>query len=419
MEEDTNILKDLTADSNDEEKGALSKENVWENAQCNYDDISVKELMTDLKGVSADVSLGKQALGMMENLSFDKLIGEPLRASIKAQSDAARSTLSYIREVGIKEKGGKQYVAMVTFDFLKNGKMAKMSLPLLTLVPIPSLEIKEMSYTFKVKINTDSGINLVSGIEGGSNAWLGNQPSGSKDGTGKPSTDAKPGTEEKSTTNTIPATDGKPAADGKPSSDAKAPSGETKADTSKNESASSKDTTVKVDAGKSEDAAKAPTLDMNNKSDVAKGVQAVKNSVQPQIGFGASYSTKKDSRATLDSKYSIETNMDITIKAGVDDSLPGGIAKMLEVLNNSVEIIDTNGSLIISANQLSLNKGDAVGSISYKNGDGIYQNSAIRWNNNNGLTVLDNVDSLQLIFSKPGTFIFSAGRRKEVVVVTE
>ena len=446
MEDKTDFLNKLKPDTDDPKNEATSKDSIWENAQWNYDDISVKDLMTDLKGVSADVALGKSTLGMMENLSFDKLIGEPLRAGIKAQSDAARSTLNYIREVGIREKNGKQYVAVVTFEFLKNGKMAKMTLPLLTLVPIPSLAIKEMSYTFKVKIDTSSSVNLVSGIQGNSAAWFGDKPADMKEenkaedagklaGAGKEEAgkkeDAKPATNKEETDEKDEPT-GKTEADGKAGESEKSAAGKDKAEatkegtTTKAESSTSKDESIKVSAAgtgntpsKTDDSKKAPTLDLNKTSDIAKGKQAIISSIKPQVGFGASYSTKKDSRATLDSKYSIETNMDITITAGADDSLPGGIAKMLQVLNDSVEIIDANGTLTVSANQLSLNKGKAVASVSYKNADGFYQTSAISCDNHNGLIALDNVDSKQLIFSKPGTYIFSAGRRKEVIVVTD
>lgn len=418
MEDKTDTLNKPTPDTPNEESGASSKDNVWENAQWNYDDISVKDLMTDLKGVSADVAIGKEALGLLENLSFDKLIGEPLKAGIRAQSDAARSTLNYIREVGIKERNGKQYIAVVSFEFLKNGKMAKMTIPLLTLVPIPSLAIKEMSYTFKVKVDASNTINLVSGIEGSSGAWIGNKPatpggSGSQGGTGS---------QDSGSTGEASKPEGTDKSDVADNKEGDVPKG----NTTKAASSTDKDASIKADAkdtegasGKTDAGATTPKLDLNKESDVAKGAQAIKSSIKPQVGFGASYSTKKDSRATMNSVYSVETNMDISITAGADDSLPGGIAKMLEVLNDSVEIIDANGTLTVSANQLTLNQGKAIASISYKNGDGFYQNAAIRCDNHNGLTALDNVDSKQLIFSKPGTFIFSAGPRKEVILVTE
>jgi hypothetical protein len=53
--------------------------------------------------------------------------------------------------------------------------------------------------------------------------------------------------------------------------------------------------------------------------------------------FNANYSSKKDSRATQDSKYSVEYTMDINVRAG-QESMPAGLAKVLEVLNSSISV---------------------------------------------------------------------------------
>ncbi|MDR1226608.1 MAG: DUF2589 domain-containing protein [Prevotellaceae bacterium] len=53
--------------------------------------------------------------------------------------------------------------------------------------------------------------------------------------------------------------------------------------------------------------------------------------------FSANYSSKKDSKATQDSKYSVEYTMDIHVQAG-QESLPAGLAKVLEVLNSSISV---------------------------------------------------------------------------------
>ncbi len=42
--------------------------------------------------------------------------------------------------------------------------------------------------------------------------------------------------------------------------------------------------------------------------------------------MNASYSSKKDSSATRDSKYSVEYTMDVAVHAG-QDSMPAGMAK--------------------------------------------------------------------------------------------
>lgn len=50
--------------------------------------------------------------------------------------------------------------------------------------------------------------------------------------------------------------------------------------------------------------------------------------------MNASYSSKKDSQATSDSKYSVEYTMDVAVKAG-QDSMPAGMSKILELLGNA------------------------------------------------------------------------------------
>lgn len=51
--------------------------------------------------------------------------------------------------------------------------------------------------------------------------------------------------------------------------------------------------------------------------------------------FSGSVSSKKDSTATKDSKYSVEYTMDINVHA-VQDDMPAGLAKVLNILTESV-----------------------------------------------------------------------------------
>jgi hypothetical protein len=50
----------------------------------------------------------------------------------------------------------------------------------------------------------------------------------------------------------------------------------------------------------------------------------------------ASVSSKKDSSATRDSRYAVEYTMDINVHA-VQDDVPGGLAKVLNLLNESMD----------------------------------------------------------------------------------
>ena len=53
--------------------------------------------------------------------------------------------------------------------------------------------------------------------------------------------------------------------------------------------------------------------------------------------FKASVSSKKDSTATNTSKYSVEQTMDVNVHA-VQDDMPAGMAKVLEILTNAIQL---------------------------------------------------------------------------------
>lgn len=94
--------------------------------------------------------------------------------------------------------------------------------------------------------------------------------------------------------------------------------------------------------------------------------------------FNANYSSKKDSKATQDSQYSVEYTMDVAVKAG-QDSMPAGLAKVLEILGNSLDVSDPNG--ILEVNNLVFNgeKGEKVKLIAtYKNREGLFEPDKIQ-----------------------------------------
>ena len=72
--------------------------------------------------------------------------------------------------------------------------------------------------------------------------------------------------------------------------------------------------------------------------------------------MNASYSSKKDSKATSDSKYSVEYTMDVAVKAG-QDSMPAGLSKILELLGNSLDVSDPAGTLEVNSNLLLIENG--------------------------------------------------------------
>ena len=145
-------------------------------------------------------------------------------------------------------------------------------------------------------------------------------------------------------------------------------------------------------------------------------VKAVTDDLSKKVLFGVSYSSKKDSKATQYSKYSVETNMDIDITVGKED-MPGGISKMLEILNDSVEITDPNGVLTVTSEKVALENGKAIVKASFKNEDGIYDCSRIRCTGPATVKIVNNVEVAQLVFTTAGIYTVSAGNRNIVVDV--
>ena len=143
-----------------------------------------------------------------------------------------------------------------------------------------------------------------------------------------------------------------------------------------------------------------------------------KASAAPAIA--ASYSSKKDSGATRDSRYSVETTMDITITAS-EGEMPRGIDRLLGVLDDSTEVIDPNGTLQVSADQTSLVNGYAAISVSYRNGRGAYQPKTVKCiplSGKKAPSLLENGDEMLLVFNEKGAYKVSADKLQRIVFVS-
>ena len=67
--------------------------------------------------------------------------------------------------------------------------------------------------------------------------------------------------------------------------------------------------------------------------------------------FYANYSSKKDSTATQDSKYSVEYTMDVHVNASQHD-MPAGLASILNILQSSIDSTIPEANLQVSPNSL-------------------------------------------------------------------
>lgn len=360
---------DKTVDTTTSVIGALG--DAHNAAQKNEKTPSLGDQMKDLNEVQVDKAFVSDSINLLGKISFDELIGNPLRAAVKAQRDLAKETLSYIREEGIKvDENGQGQITYVTMNFFRDGKQVKMRVPLLTLMPVPRLSISTMSYTFKAKVNAMSGV-VASVGSGGTpiNAGISTDNGNKSAASAKPAKDSSAkGNNEKTGDNPAASTD--------------------------NSAASSNKTAASATGAK-------PTI-----------------STTPTMSVG--YSSKKDSGATRDSRYSVETTMDISITAS-EGEMPRGIDRLLGVLDDSTEVIDPKGTLQVSADRISLVNNYGVISVSYRNGKGAYAPTDVTCDPIEGEAkpdMLESGDEMLLIFKAKGVYMVSAGELTRIVFVS-
>lgn len=102
---------------------------------------------------------GKQVVSALHSIPFGNIIGGPLAACVHAQAEASQTTLNFIRGFTMADSGidvdGAEPVT-VTFSFVMNGVPALMTLPLMTLVPIPYMRIEHINLSFTADITACS-----------------------------------------------------------------------------------------------------------------------------------------------------------------------------------------------------------------------------------------------------------------------
>lgn len=360
--------------------GKVFKEGMdaWKATSNTGNDKSLGDQMKDLNEVQVDKAFVSDSINLLGKISFDELIGNPLRAAVKAQRDLAKETLSYIREEGIKvDENGQGQITYVTMNFIRDGKQVKMRVPLLTLMPVPRLSISTMSYTFKAKVNAMSGVVASVGSGG--------TPINAGISTGEGSKSAAPAK---------PTTDSSSKGNNGKTGDNPAASTDNSAASTENPTASSNKTAASATGAK-------PTI-----------------STTPTMSVG--YSSKKDSGATRDSRYSVETTMDISITAS-EGEMPRGIDRLLGVLDDSTEVIDPKGTLQVSADRISLVNNYGAISVSYRNGKGAYVPTDVTCEPIEGEAkpdMLESGDEMLLIFKAKGVYMVSAGELHRIVFVS-
>lgn len=115
----------------------------------------------------------------LSNLPLYSLLSGPLTAAIEAEQEAAHHTLQFIREVGFTESEDKQRVRVVDFGYTRTRRgpsgedqevQVTLSIPVLLLMPIPSLEIDALTVDFLAKLRE---VETVKGGDEGEQSRLG------------------------------------------------------------------------------------------------------------------------------------------------------------------------------------------------------------------------------------------------------
>lgn len=227
---------------------------------------------------SSTFNTDSKVLNTLQNLPFDSLIAAPLNACVNAQAEAAQSTINFIQNVGLNEdENGNKQAVYVYFTFIQGGRRVTISVPLLTMIPIPYIAINTIDINFKAK---------VTGVQNENNAA--------------------------------------------------AESYEDRVEASKKEGKLGwfKVTTTKINT---------------------------------------EVSTKKDSTSTKDSGYSVEATIDVAVHAS-QDSMPAGMAKILEMLGSAMDLCDPNGELTVNETYFELgpDEKEAKLIVTYKTPKGVY-----------------------------------------------
>jgi len=103
----------------------------------------------------------------LSSLDFESMIGGPLSAVVKAQAQSAITSVDFIKAVGFTDDDGTVKPTMITFEYDKaveqtgdDGSVSvevmpyKLTVPFLTMLPIPFIRVEETTIDFNAKITS-------------------------------------------------------------------------------------------------------------------------------------------------------------------------------------------------------------------------------------------------------------------------
>lgn len=99
----------------------------------------------------------------LDTLNFGELITAPLNACVDAQAQAATATADYIQNVGFQYDEKEKTYKPVTFSFTyeTNEGKKRITIPLLSVVPVPYLQIHDVNLVFSTDLAVEKGGMLV------------------------------------------------------------------------------------------------------------------------------------------------------------------------------------------------------------------------------------------------------------------
>ena len=109
----------------------------------------------------------------LQVFSLEELIRAPLIATVQGDFYAAKSFVRYIREYGFTRANGDDFghLRMVTFRYRTEGGWSEVSVPLLSLVPLPLLQITDADFKYDIRILGAVGHD-VKDVPRDSRAWM-------------------------------------------------------------------------------------------------------------------------------------------------------------------------------------------------------------------------------------------------------
>ena len=111
---------------------------------------------------------------VLNSIPYDQVLFQPLQAMISAQTAACQSALDFILSVGFEtDDSGVKKATYAEFIFEETGpdgivSERKIKVPMLTIVPLPSVGLQEGTVNFSVEISQSASVsdNVSAGGEG-------------------------------------------------------------------------------------------------------------------------------------------------------------------------------------------------------------------------------------------------------------